>query len=224
MNNLYFTVGSARSGKSTFSKTWIDNQMSKGIPSVVLNEDLIRLAHHKQRYIGAAEPFIHASAQLFLKSLLLGGYDILYDETNTSVNSIKNIFSICPTAKPYVFLESVDVLIDRAHKSGQSDLVEQGVIHKHCGQIYRLSVYEPLQKPGVYKTKDIVWKTFPLCDQIYGDGIIANFNHVRLGDFSTHTIKADHELYQEALDRSESDFIDRIKGGIELIRMEVLNK
>lgn len=220
---IEFTVGSARSGKSTFSKQWEKDHLSKGNKCVILNEDMIRLAHHGERYNNDCEPFIHAASQLFLKTLYRAGYHILYDETNTSVNSIVNIFKVDNLAKPYIFLEPLAVLEERAKDTNQEDLINYGVLKRHCGQIFRLSQYKPKPKPGKYKVDPI--------HMIWNDGVpinpkIVNLPHIEYRDpykGYEYTIHNDYELYEKELERNKEDFIDKIKDGIRLICLDLLN-
>lgn len=231
MGTLEFTVGSARSGKSTFSKQWEKDHLSKGSKCVVLNEDMIRLAHHGERYNNDCEPFIHAASQLFLKTLYLAGYHILYDETNTSVNSIVNIFKVDNMAKPYIFLEPLSILEERARDTNQEDLINYGVLKRHCGQIFRLSRYQSKRKPGTYKVAPVTIS--------YGDGIASPENIVTVNDYTreiiydcdyidytkgySYTVLHDYELYEKELARDKEDFIQKIKDGIRLIRIDYMN-
>lgn len=219
---IEFTVGSARSGKSTFSKQWEKEYLSKGSKCVIINEDMIRLAHHGERYNKDCEPFIHAASQLFLNTLYLAGYHILYDETNTSINSIVNIFKVDNLAKPYIFLEPLAVLEERAKDTHQEDLIDYGVLKRHCGQIYRLSQYKSKPKPGKYKIDPIPYS--------YHDGIMPgvkiDWSQIEVRDpFKgyEHTIPHDYELYEKELERDKEDFIQKIKNGIQLIRIDYMN-
>lgn len=220
---IEFTVGSARSGKSTFSKQWEKDHLSKGNKCVVLNEDIIRLAHHGERYNQDCEPFIHSASHLFLKTLYLVGYHILYDETNTSVNSIVNIFKVDNLAKPYIFLEPLSVLEERARETNQEDLIHYGVLNRHCGQIYQLSKYKPKPKPGKYKVDPIpmlIYDSVPLNSNIKID-YTTEFRDPYKG--YEYTIPHDYELYEKELERDKEDFIQRIKDGIQLIRIDFMN-
>lgn len=77
---LIITVGFPLSGKSTLSKRVV-NHCDK---VVIVCPDTIRLALHGQQFIGLAEPFVWAMAQTMVRTLLIQGFTIIVDATNTT--------------------------------------------------------------------------------------------------------------------------------------------
>lgn len=70
-------IGLPRSGKSTIAR-------DLGYPIVC--PDAIRLALHGMPFVGLAEPFVWAIAQVMLYALLLSGHaTVIVDATNTTV-------------------------------------------------------------------------------------------------------------------------------------------
>jgi predicted kinase len=130
MGKLTVLIGLARSGKSTFAENWqqnipFDNEQPYEFfhKRVVVNSDSIRLAMHGHRYIRESEPFVHAMTKVMVKSLFSQGYNVLIDETNTTVGSIRQWLEIDPDAK-FIYLDtSVRVCQERAMATGQNDLV-----------------------------------------------------------------------------------------------------
>lgn len=124
--------GTPRSGKSTYALMWegIAEQFSTsdgfdGIDRlrVVVNSDQIRLALHGKRYSSEHEPEVHKITRVMVKALFNQGYHILIDETNCSQGSIRQWLEIDPAAEFIVLNTKKSICIQRAHDTGQSDLV-----------------------------------------------------------------------------------------------------
>ncbi len=116
---LYFMVGLPRSGKSSLVKT-----LKKEIPNlVVVSGDKIRLAVYNQRFWGPGEAMVHSIKQTMVRTLLSEGYNVLIDETNTSWKSIETIREIDSFAKYIIVDTPIADCIERAEKTGQSDLI-----------------------------------------------------------------------------------------------------
>jgi predicted kinase len=126
MGKLTVLIGLARSGKSTFASNWQTDVFTSGppdAPRVIVNSDSIRLAMHGHRYIRESEPFVHAMTKVMVKALHSQGYNVLIDETNTTVGSIRQWLEIDPDAT-FIYLDtSVEVCQERARATGQDDLV-----------------------------------------------------------------------------------------------------
>lgn len=219
MPKLTFTVGSTRSGKSTYVKEWEYEQRMKYNRAVVINEDKIRLAVHGQRYAGRAEGIVQAMTLVFIRAMLESGYDVLYDETNTSLDSIRAIFEINPEAEPVLFLADLQTLYDRAKHTQQEDLVTGGVIDRHCGQLYKLSNHKfcPPKVPGVYSYPDL-YKMYvdSSCEsrvELMSDRIIAP-------PPKTYTVYSNAALYDQQVKQNKNEFKQKILKGIEEIRKE----
>lgn len=115
---LYFTIGLARSGKSTFCKKWQTEASNR----VVLSGDDFRYAVYGQRWIREGEEIVRSSLITAARALFRAGYDVMIDETNTSEASIRHILAISADAKAYFVPTSAETCIDRAHASAHFDL------------------------------------------------------------------------------------------------------
>jgi hypothetical protein len=127
-SRLLFCIGPARCGKSTFGRKWRDEKPGR----VVWTQDNLRLAMAGRRYTRTLEPLIHAQKAYIIKSLLLGGHEVLVDGTHTSERSIKDILAIDVDARPILFSTSLEECTRRAVQTDQSDLIP--VIQRHCFQ------------------------------------------------------------------------------------------
>lgn len=78
MGRLAILCGLPKSGKSTYAKT----MQADGW--VVVNPDTVRLALHGQVFYAAAEPFVWATVELMVRSLLHLEHRVLIDATNTT--------------------------------------------------------------------------------------------------------------------------------------------
>jgi predicted kinase len=117
--SLEFCIGLPRSGKSTFSKRWKAEHKN----GVVLSGDSFRLAIYDKRFQVVGEEFVRASIITATRALLLSGYDVLIDETNTSISNIKSILAIDKNAKAYFFKTDLETCINRARDCGFYDLI-----------------------------------------------------------------------------------------------------
>lgn len=127
MNNtsLYFCIGCARSGKSTFARNWQMEKSEK--PRVVVTTDTIRLAMTNQRYNRHLEPVIFGYRHVMVKTLLLDKYEVLL---------IRSILDIDINAQPIIFETPLQVCLDRAISTDMPDLVP--VIKRHHRQLQAL--------------------------------------------------------------------------------------
>lgn len=119
---LSFTVGMQRSGKSTYAESWV-RYFDPAYPRVVVCGDHIRLATHGERYNKLGEDSVFSTLHIMIRTLLIGGYDVLVDETNTSKISIQRLLEIDPLAKAIQIDATLDDCIRRAAKTGQQDLI-----------------------------------------------------------------------------------------------------
>ena len=142
-----------RSGKSTLAKKWLHSELDiinnaftsefvshveltrvNNVKRIVVTPDAWRLALG-HRYNWYAEPVVFSHVQVAIRALLLD-YDVLVDDTNTSIESITRIFEVDPTAT-YVRVDTSEVeCIQRAIACGQPDL--EGVIKRMSHNIERL--------------------------------------------------------------------------------------
>lgn len=141
---LYFTIGCARSGKSTFARRWLRREnewldpehRSDGYPRAVWNTDSLRLRTGGRRYSRTVEPINYTIKYYSIGALLDYGHDVLVDGTHTTEWSIRNLLQVDIDAVPLVFPTPEDECIRRAHATGQSDLVP--VIQRHSRQLRAL--------------------------------------------------------------------------------------
>lgn len=132
--NLYFLIGVARSGKSTFAKDW----QNMGNSRVVVNADSIRLALSGDRWNYLTEPFVHAIKNTMIRTLLNQGYKVLVDGTHTTIKSISELFDIDNNARYYIINTPKEECIRRAIESKQSDLIP--VIERMSNQLELLTI------------------------------------------------------------------------------------
>ena len=74
---LYFMVGSARSGKSTISKN-----LAKELNAIIITPDSFRLAIHNQGFLLQAEPTVWSHVDVAVRAILINGDNVLLDEVN----------------------------------------------------------------------------------------------------------------------------------------------
>lgn len=140
-SKLYFLIGSARSGKSTFSKKWQSEKEMR----VVVSGDNIRLATHGTRYNKLAEDSVFCTLHIMVRTLLLSGYEVLIDETNTSEMSIRRILEIDKNATPVFINTPLDICIKRAIDSRQFDVINS--IYRHHSNINSILIkYGTIEK------------------------------------------------------------------------------
>lgn len=139
MGKLVILVGLARSGKSTYSKEWLNTPDPDGLHKVVVNADSIRLALHGQRFLMEREGEVHRTAELMIKTLFLQGcYSILCDETNTTAKNLRKWFRIDPHAEVVYLNTSRKICKERAYATEQDDLVNKGVIDRMFDNLVKL--------------------------------------------------------------------------------------
>lgn len=122
MGKLYYAIGCPRSGKSTIGRKWVnwivniddDGQIIDNLddyktlaaiesyPRIVVNSDAIRLALHGQVYSKEAEGHVASIAETMMKAFLAEGYDVYYDETNTSIASLHRVYRASREAIPVI--------------------------------------------------------------------------------------------------------------------------
>lgn len=116
--SLSFTIGLARSGKSTFCRKW----QSEAPNRVVLSGDDFRYAVYGQRWIREGEEIVRSSLITAARALFRSGYDVMIDETNTTEASIRHILAISSDAVAYMIAPNLDLCVRRAHDAGHYDL------------------------------------------------------------------------------------------------------
>jgi predicted kinase len=130
MADIEVLVGLPQSGKSTYARSAAQDG------AAVVNPDSIRLALHGQAFLGLAEPFVWAIAQLMVRALALAGHrHIIIDATNT-MQKRREMWAAYATEghtiSYHVFDTPPAVCIERARKAGREDLVS--VITRMEGQ------------------------------------------------------------------------------------------
>lgn len=148
---LYFMVGLPRSGKSSTAQLWLKgpflpdpegerpghikfNYLTDGIevvrPRAVVSGDDFRKAVHGHSYIAEAEGLVFSYMDVAIKALLLGGFDVLVDETSTTESTIMRYLRADLDAVPIWIDTPVDECIQRARATNKEFLI---------GPIYRIS-------------------------------------------------------------------------------------
>lgn len=136
---IYFSIGAARSGKSTYSKRWSNGCEMIDVQSynrVVWNQDNFRLAMGGQRFNKVLEPLVHTFKSYAIKSLLLGDYIVFVDGTHTTERSITDLLRLDINAQPVLFDTPEYECWERALATEQPDLLP--VITHHCNNIAKL--------------------------------------------------------------------------------------
>jgi predicted kinase len=140
MSRLTYSIGCARSGKSTYAREWvkffgkkINYSYPDNNPRVIVCSDNIRLALHGQRFSSHAETMVFAIKHIMIKSLLDNGNDVFVDGTHTTDISIRRLLEIDPNAIPVVFNTAKEICQERAVLTDQEDLIP--VIERHHRQM-----------------------------------------------------------------------------------------
>lgn len=126
--NLYFLVGLAHSGKSTFANKWKNehrgtNYLEYNPNRVVIEGDSFRKALYGRSFQIEAEAFVFASMDIATRALLNTGYDVLIDETCTTEATLLRYLRLDENAQP-IFIDTPKTeCINRAVKHNKSYLV-----------------------------------------------------------------------------------------------------
>jgi len=165
---LYFLVGLARAGKSTYVKTWLQNRTPVGVQKIVVCSDEIRLVvNNGNAWCSNTELLVATVAHTMIKSHLLQGREVLFDETNTSLRSLEYIFNIDINAQPIILTTPLDECVRRAHATNQSYLEKPihrmyrnllqlqggGIFHKYNLEDTQHELDEKLIREGIEKVR-----------------------------------------------------------------------
>lgn len=111
---LYVCVGLPRSGKSTYCKQFIKFRGNH----CLISGDSIRFALTGQRFNSNVEEVVHTIKHVAIKSALLNHQNVVYDGTNTTIESISKILKIAEDYGAEVFFwlfdTSVALCVQRA--------------------------------------------------------------------------------------------------------------
>ena len=129
---LSFMIGLPRSGKSTVSSRYATEHTN----TIVLSADSIRLAISGQRFNPEIEHIVDSISETMIKTLLIQGQDVIYDDTNSTPKNIRRLFMLDPDAVYYYVSTPADICKNRAIHTNQSDLIP--VIDRIDGQICKL--------------------------------------------------------------------------------------
>ncbi len=116
---LYFMVGLPRSGKSSYAREWVREEVNR----VIVCADDIRLSLTGERYCASAESMVHTIKHLMISTLLRSGHTVLVDGTHTTKGSIKDILKHYKTAIPIIIHTDADTCKARARLTQQDDLI-----------------------------------------------------------------------------------------------------
>lgn len=118
---LILMVGLPRSGKTTWAKEYVKENPN----TIIVSPDTIRFALHGKRFIVEAEEFVWAIHYTMVKTLLLQGYDVLVDATNTTEKRRKPYhykFKNCNIMNK-IITTSKEECIRRATTEGDNDII-----------------------------------------------------------------------------------------------------
>jgi predicted kinase len=114
--DLIITVGFPLSGKSTLVKKCIET-----MPKVaVVCPDTIRLAMHGNQFIGLAEPFVWATAQIMARTLLMEGYTVIIDATNTTKERRKMWKYMAREINKKLIIYHIDTTAETCHERNKA--------------------------------------------------------------------------------------------------------
>jgi len=117
-SKLFFVIGNARSGKSTYCSKWASEKPNR----VIVCSDDIRLALHGQRYEALAETMVFAIKHVMIRAHLARGFDVMVDGTHSTSISIKRLLEIDKNATAIMFDTTMEECIRRATATGHLDL------------------------------------------------------------------------------------------------------
>ena len=151
---LYFTIGMARSGKSTFCDKWAKEKVNR----IIVSSDDIRLALHGKRYEKLAETMVFAIKHVMIRAHLSRGFDVIVDGTHSTPISIQRILEIDRRAMPIRIDTPMATCIERAIATDQKDLI--GPIQRVNQQIremdkigihaYMANIIDTINKRGLF--------------------------------------------------------------------------
>lgn len=169
---LYFLQGLPHCGKSSYANNWLNPDSylwetceppcKDGIydkifthrkfvdtakPRVVLGGDDFRQALTGREFLIEAEGTVMAMIDVAAKALLLRGFDVLIDETNTTEASVLRMYKIDIDAERILIDTPKEVCIERAIKANRQYL---------CGPIERMSKQLDFMKENWEQIRDRV--------------------------------------------------------------------
>lgn len=139
---LFFTIGTAKSGKSTWCDEWIKYGVHVGneglvTPRVIVSDDDIRMALYNKRYEAECEPMVFAVKSVMIRALLSRGMNVMVDDTHTTEQSVRRLFEIDNAAQYKRFETPPGTSKTRAYQFGFMDLFP--VIERHWSQLNKMS-------------------------------------------------------------------------------------
>jgi predicted kinase len=151
--SMIVLCGPARSGKSTWTKNFVESH--KYEIWIVVNADKIRLALHGKRYLAERETEVHQITTIMVKVLLEQGVNLILDETNTTIEGVRKWLRLDPLAK-FVFMNTPrDTCVERAYATEQPDLADYGVIDHMFDNLLNMCKYGTNGAGGISDTN--VW-------------------------------------------------------------------
>jgi predicted kinase len=79
MQKLFVMVGLPLSGKTTYSE-----YLRRITCATIVNPDTVRLAIHGNQYIQTAEPFVWATTETMVRTLLMSDHSVILDAVNNT--------------------------------------------------------------------------------------------------------------------------------------------
>jgi predicted kinase len=122
---LYFTVGAARCGKSTYCNRWVKEAPNR----VIVCSDDIRKAISGDRFNSLTEGYVQAIKYTMIRAYLDRGFDVIADGTHTTEQHMYELLRIDNNAQYILIDTKKNICIQRAKDTNQSDL--KHVIDRH---------------------------------------------------------------------------------------------
>lgn len=149
---LYFLIAPPRAGKTTFCRDWLSYkecslvinshpirfslEHNKITPRVIISGDEFRKAVHGHAYIKEAEELVFANMTTACRALINTGFDVMVDETNSTLTSIYRLLLVDIDAIPLWIDTPENVCVKRARDTNKKYLIPP--IKRICKQIEEL--------------------------------------------------------------------------------------
>ncbi len=130
-SELGIMVGLPLSGKSRFAKGLSGSDKRH----VIVCPDTIRYALHGKQFIGLAEPFVWAVAQVMVRTLLIQGDNVIVDATNTTKKRRKMWIDIAKEQNVKFQAYTIHTSREECHRrNAQIDRLDGSIIDRMADQ------------------------------------------------------------------------------------------
>lgn len=122
---LWILVGLPMAGKSSFGNIWVREAVRNPTanPRVVLGGDDFRYGITRGEFNPSAESFVFAGLEAAARALLRRGFDVLIDETHTTLRSISRWVNVCPDVALMWVDAEPELCKQRARQAGKPFLI-----------------------------------------------------------------------------------------------------